>query len=172
MKGSPGGILLIGVGIVLLNLGYTGRFAEVWKALNGGSSDSASASDPTKNAAASAASNAAAAVTANANTGADGQGAASTPAAITPGGATIPPDQPAPGRGSANDIAVANSATCNMSTATIRYGGVALNGHPMCADTSTFTQPRADGTCAGPKVIIASGAIVCVPTTALKQPGA
>lgn len=36
-RGSPGGILLIGVGVVLLNLGWTGRFSAVWDAITGGS---------------------------------------------------------------------------------------------------------------------------------------
>lgn len=37
MKASPGGILLIGVGVLLLSLGWTGRFAAVWDAIRGSS---------------------------------------------------------------------------------------------------------------------------------------
>lgn len=29
-RGSPGGILLIGAGVFLISLGFTGKFAEVW----------------------------------------------------------------------------------------------------------------------------------------------
>lgn len=35
MKPSPVGLLLIGAGIVVLALGWTGRFADVWAALRG-----------------------------------------------------------------------------------------------------------------------------------------
>ena len=37
-KGSPGGILLIALGVILLNLGWTGRFAAVFEALKNGAS--------------------------------------------------------------------------------------------------------------------------------------
>jgi len=35
MKGNPAGILMIGIGVVLLNLAYTGRGKAVWEALSG-----------------------------------------------------------------------------------------------------------------------------------------
>lgn len=35
MKGSPGGILLIGVGVFVLALGWTGKFAEIWQIFSG-----------------------------------------------------------------------------------------------------------------------------------------
>lgn len=36
MRGSPGGILLIGIGVFVLSLGWTGKFADVWNILKGG----------------------------------------------------------------------------------------------------------------------------------------
>lgn len=36
MKGNPVAILTIGIGVLLLNLAYTGRGADVWRAITGG----------------------------------------------------------------------------------------------------------------------------------------
>lgn len=35
MRANPAGILMIGIGVVLLNLAYTGRGKAVWEALSG-----------------------------------------------------------------------------------------------------------------------------------------
>lgn len=43
MKANPAGILMIGIGVVLLNLAYTGRGAAVWRAITG--ADAAPAGD-------------------------------------------------------------------------------------------------------------------------------
>jgi len=32
-RGSPGGILMIGAGVFLISLGFTGKFAEVWNVI-------------------------------------------------------------------------------------------------------------------------------------------
>lgn len=39
MKTNPGGIILIAIGVLLLNLAYTGRARTVWDAIRGGSSE-------------------------------------------------------------------------------------------------------------------------------------
>jgi len=41
VKANPAGILMIGIGVVLLNLAYTGRGKAVWEAIKGGASDGA-----------------------------------------------------------------------------------------------------------------------------------
>ena len=41
MKANPAGILMIGLGVVLLNLAYTGRGVAVWKAITGTSGSGA-----------------------------------------------------------------------------------------------------------------------------------
>ncbi len=41
MRGNPAGILMIGVGVVLLNLAYSGRGVAVWEAITKGKSDTA-----------------------------------------------------------------------------------------------------------------------------------
>ena len=48
MKGSPGGILLIAVGVVLLSVGFTGRYKAVVDALVNGKSSSDTTEDKPK----------------------------------------------------------------------------------------------------------------------------
>ena len=51
MKANPAGILMIGLGVVFLNLAYTGRGKAVWDALSGsGSGASSGATDKEKTA--------------------------------------------------------------------------------------------------------------------------
>lgn len=142
MKGSPGGILLIGVGVILLNVGYTGNFQKVWAALNdkGGSSTPATPGDT--------------------NTGPDGGGDQK---------ATVNPDLPTTGQQSSNDGSLSN-ITCT-SRGTTTYFPALASGKAMCADTSHGVPPDGNGNCKGGYRLISllHGQIMCVRDQDLTQ---